>query len=241
MTTAGEATDTLIEAGHILEHQGHGDMTRGHLSVRLPDRDDLFLMKPHGAGFDEITFDNVLTIDLDGQVVAGKARRHSEVFIHTEIYRARADVRAVIHTHSTHAVALSATGRPLRALCQGAAAFAGALPVYSDTIDLIRTPEMGRGVARALGTNRAVLLKHHGLAMTGASLQEAVVLCVMLEEAARVQLLTEAAGTLAPEFPQEEIMHLRKKLLHPDQFAVNFAYLVRKATKSQSPAAVSSR
>jgi L-ribulose-5-phosphate 4-epimerase len=230
--TVEEATGTLIQAGQILEHQGQGDMTRGHVSARVPGRNDLFLMKPHSVGLDGITVDNVLTIDLDGQVVAGKSRRHSEVFIHSEIFRARADVRAVVHTHPTHLIALSATGRPLRALSQGGAIFAGALPVYSDTIDLIRTAELGSGVARALGAHRAVLLKNHGLVMTGASIQETVVLCVMLEEAARVQLIAEAAGALAPEFPQEDIMRLREKLLHPDQFAVNFAYLARKAARS---------
>jgi L-fuculose-phosphate aldolase len=237
MTSTEQATRTLIEAGQILEHQGQGDMTRGHLSIRHPAREDLFLMKPHGVGFDEVTFSNVLTIDLRGDVVEGDARRHSEVFIHSEIFRARSDVRAVIHTHPTHLVALSATGKPLRALCQGGAVFAGSLPVYTDTIDLIRTQEMGQGVARALGQYRAVLLKNHGLVMTGANLEEAVVLCIMIEEAARVQLLAEGAGTLAPEFPREDVFRLREKLLRPDQFIQNFAYLARKAAKSQSPAA----
>ena len=64
--------------------------------------------------------------------------------------------------------------------------FADGLPVYADTMDLIRTAEMGRGVAQALGPHRAVLLRCHGLAMTGRTLEEAVVLCVMLEEAARI-------------------------------------------------------
>jgi L-fuculose-phosphate aldolase len=73
--------------------------------------------------------------------------------------------------------------------------------------------------------------------MTGANLEEAVVLCIMIEEAARVQLLAEGAGTLAPEFPREDVFRLREKLLRPDQFIQNFAYLARKAAKSQSPAA----
>src|SRR5215472_301801 len=91
--------ETLIWAGKVLVGEGQDDFTRGHISARLPDDPARFLMKPHSVGLDEITMENILTIDLDGNVVAGTARRHSEVFIHSEIYKARPDVASVIHTH----------------------------------------------------------------------------------------------------------------------------------------------
>jgi L-ribulose-5-phosphate 4-epimerase len=229
--TIQEAKQKLIDAGLVLAHQGQGDMTRGHVSIRAPGEAGLFFMKPHSAGLDEITMDNILTINLDGKVVAGTARRHSEVYIHSEVYRARPNVHAVIHTHSTYSVALSCTGRPLRPISQGGAAFAGALPVYTGTIDLIRTPEMGRGVADALGPHTAVLLKNHGVVMTGRSLEEAVVLLMMLETAAHVQLMVEAAGEIAPEFPEEQIAKLRSNLMEERQFPTNFEYLVRCAKR----------
>ena len=97
----------LAIAGRVLAANGQGDFTRGHISVRLPGKKPLFLMKPHSVGLDEITAKNILTIDLTGKVVAGTARRHSEVFIHSEIYKARPDVGCVVHTHPPYAVALS--------------------------------------------------------------------------------------------------------------------------------------
>jgi L-ribulose-5-phosphate 4-epimerase len=229
--TIQEAKQKLIDAGLVLAHQGHGDMTRGHVSVRVPGETDLFFMKPHSIGLDEITMDNILTINLDGEMVAGTARRHSEVYIHSEVYRARPDVQAVIHTHSTYSVALSCTTRPLRPISQGGAAFAGALPVYTGTIDLIRTQEMGRSVADALGPHAAVLLKSHGVVMTGRNLEEAVVLLIMLETAAHVQLMVEAAGEIAPEFPEEQIARLKSNMMEERQFPVNFEYLVRCAKR----------
>ena len=66
MSEIAAARRKLIEAGRILEHQGHGDMTRGHVSVRVPGRPEHFFMKPHSVGFGEITEANVLTIDLAG-------------------------------------------------------------------------------------------------------------------------------------------------------------------------------
>src|SRR5499427_6341145 len=91
--------EQLIRAGKGLVAEGQDDFTRGHISFRLPDDPSLFFMKAHSIGLDEITMQNILTIDLEGNVVAGTARRHSEVYIHSEIFKARPDINCVIHTH----------------------------------------------------------------------------------------------------------------------------------------------
>jgi L-fuculose-phosphate aldolase len=229
--THDEIKQQLIWAGKVLVAGGQDDFTRGHISFRLPDAPALFFMKPHSVGLDEITTENILTIDLDGKVVAGTARRHSEVYIHSEIFKVRPDVHCVIHSHPPYCVALSASGRPMRCYSQPAALFYEALGTYTDTINLIRTPEMGAGVAKALGPHRAVLLKNHGVVATGASIAEAVVGLIMLENAAQVQMIAEAAGDLAPEFSRADIEKLKFDLSRLDQFAVNFDYLVRRVRR----------
>jgi L-fuculose-phosphate aldolase len=223
--------ERLIVAGKVLVAEGQDDFTRGHISFRLPDDPGRFFMKAHSLGLDEITQQNILTIDLDGKVVAGKARRHSEVFIHSEVFKARADVNCVIHTHPIHAVALSATGRALKCYGQPGALFYEALGVYSDSINLIRTPAMGAGVARALGAGRGVLLKNHGVVVTGATVEEAVIGVIMLENGAMTQLLTEAAGDPAPEFPRADIEKLKADISQSEQFKINFDYLARRVKR----------
>ena len=222
----------LIVAGKVLVAQGQDDFTRGHISFRLPDHPSLFFMKAHSLGLDEITPQNILTIDLDGKVVAGTARRHSEVFIHSEIFKARADVNCVIHSHPTYSIALSSTGRPLKCYSQPGALFYEALGTYADTINLIRSPAMGEGVARALGEGRAVLLKNHGVVVTGSSIAEAVIGTIMLENGAMVQLLAEAAGEVAPEFPRDDIEKLKHDISRPEQFQINFDYLARRVARA---------
>jgi L-fuculose-phosphate aldolase len=224
--------EKLIVGGKILAASGQGDFTRGHISVRLPGKGgkpgDLFLMKPHSVGLDEITPNNILTIGLDGEVVAGKARRHSEVYIHSEIYKARADVGCVIHSHPPYAVALSGSGRPLRALSQPGALFHKATGLYTETMFLIRSQELGAGVAKALGPHRAVLMKNHGIAVACATIEETVVSAISLENAAMIQMIAEAAGTQAPDFPDHDIEKLKAAISRPEQFVVNFDYLARK-------------
>ncbi|MGB6537447.1 MAG: class II aldolase/adducin family protein [Xanthobacteraceae bacterium] len=228
-----EIKQQLILAGKVLVAEGHDDFTRGHISMRLPDNPQLFFMKPHSVGLDEITLANILTIDLAGNVVAGLARRHSEVFIHSEILKARADINCVIHTHSPYAVALSSSGRPLRAYSQPGALFAGELGLYAGTIALIRSPAMGAGVAEALGRGRAVLLKNHGPVVVGRDIAEAVVGAIMLENAAMIQLAVEAAGDPAPEFPREDIVRLKSEIGQAEQFQINFDYLVRRVKRRE--------
>ncbi len=190
-------------------------------------------MKAHSLGLDEITPENLLTIDLDGKVVAGTSRRHSEVFIHSEIFRTRPDVNCVLHTHPTYATALSATEQPLRAYSQPSALFYDSLGVYTDTINLIRKPEMGAGVAKALGQNRGVLLKNHGIVVVGAAIEETVISAIMLENAAQVQLIVEASGAKGSEFPVDDIRQLQHDISRPDQFVVNFDYLARRIRRRQ--------
>ncbi len=221
----------LIVAGKVLVSQGQDDFTRGHISFRLPDDPGLFFMKAHSIGLDEITMQNILTIDLEGNVVAGTARRHSEVYIHSEIFKTRPDVNCVIHTHPTYSIALSATGRPLKCYSQPGAMFFEALGMYDDTINLIRSRAMGAGVAHALGAGRAVLLKNHGVVVTGATIDEAVIGTIMLENGAMVQLLAEAAGEVAPEFPRDDIEKLKHDISRPEQFAINFEYLARRVKR----------
>ena len=234
--THDEIKQKLILAGKVLVAEGQDDFTRGHISMRLPDNPSRFFMKPHSVGLDELTMENILTIDLEGNVVAGTSRRHSEVYIHSEIFKARPDVHSVIHTHPPYAVALSASGRPLRCYSQPGALFFEALGVYGDTMALIRTHAMGKGVATALGPYRAVLLKNHGVAVVGASLEEAVINVIMLENAAMVQMITEAAGDPAPEFPRADIEKLRQEISQPEQFVVNFDYLMRRVQRRESKA-----
>jgi L-fuculose-phosphate aldolase len=231
--TAEEARQKLIAGGRILDAEGQADLTRGHISVRVPGDPTRFFMKPHSYGFDEITLENIVVCNLEGEKVGGGGRRHSEVFIHSEIYKVRPDVTSVIHAHPTYAVALSATGRALQPISQPSVAFSDGLPYFTDTIDLIRSKDMGAGVARALGACKAVLMKNHGVAVVGATIEEATILTIMLDNACHIQLLAEAGGGIGEKFSPDVIKRLYGHITPAEQYAINFDYLDRKSQRAR--------
>ena len=89
------------------------------------------------------------------------------------------------------------------------------------------------GVARALGPHKVCLMKNHGVAIAGASIEESVIIGIMLENACRIQMLIEAAGSAAPEFPADDVQLLKDKIKRPEQMAVNFDYLRRKVKRQR--------
>jgi ribulose-5-phosphate 4-epimerase/fuculose-1-phosphate aldolase len=201
------------------------------VSIRVPGDPTHFYMKPHSFGFEEITPENIVLCNLDGEKISGGGRKHSEVYIHSEIFKARPDVMSVIHAHPTYAVAWSATGKPLQPISQPGIAFCDGVPYFTDTVDLIRSTDMGAGVARALGKHKAVLMRNHGVAVVGATIEEATVLTIWLDNAAQIQLLAEAAGGPGPTFDADSIQRLHDNVTRPEQFTINFEYLRRRAQR----------
>lgn len=217
----------LVAAGRILVDEGQGDTIFGHVTARYPDDPNRFLMKAAAIGLEEITVDNIITVDVEGEKVAGTMPRHLEVFIHTEIMRVRPDVHAVVHTHPLHATAFSSLGRPLLPVGHEGSFFCDGLPVFSETTDLIIDHARGRAVARSLGSHGALLLQNHGIVTAAATIEEAVVLALALERACSMQLLAEAAGGPKAVTPPEEAKAKKARLVRREPFLQVFDYLTR--------------
>jgi L-fuculose-phosphate aldolase len=122
--------------------------------------------------------------------------------LHSEVYKLRPDVRAVVHGHPPFATALSATDGRLEMLTHDSVLFVAGLGVFDDTPELITEPEQGAAVARALGQRRVVLLRNHGVLVAGESVPWAVLTAVTLERALRLQATASALGPLRPLSPQ---------------------------------------
>lgn len=220
--------EKLIHAGRVLVDEGQGDYVWGHISARLPDGSGRFLMKPGCIGLEELTADNIITVDIEGDKTAGDWPRHNEVYIHSEIMRARPDVNAVLHTHPEQAIAFSSLGKPLAAMSNDGTMFSAGVPVFSETTDLITDQPRGRAVANCLGSGNVVILRNHGIVTAGRSIEEAVFLAIKLERACRIQMLAEAAGGPKLFVKEEELKAKRTRTNRSDSQGNAFSYLVRR-------------
>jgi L-fuculose-phosphate aldolase len=122
--------------------------------------------------------------------------------MHLETYLARPEVGAVIHTHPEYSIALGATERGLELLSHDGLLFPDGVPVFDETTGLVTTPQEAKGVARALGGGRAVLLRNHGILVAGEDISWAVLAAITLERAARIQFIARTLGNPVP-IPRE--------------------------------------
>jgi L-fuculose-phosphate aldolase len=229
-----EVRDLVATSSRILALTGHADLIWGHSSARDPEGRGVW-MKSAEWGLDEVTPDRVHLIDPDGEVVSGDGPRHSEYPIHTEIMAARPDVGGVVHTHAPHAVALAASGQPLRPVSHAANYFVPPeVPRFTETADLVLTRELGRAVAGTLGPARAAFLVNHGIVAVGKTLQAATVAAVLLERACQQQLLTASAGGWPSWSPPGEALAKREHIYNERAVAAVWDYLVRQLPRSAS-------
>src|SRR5262249_49927114 len=217
----------LARACRILEMEGHGDMTLGHLSLRDPQARG-FWLKRNRIGLGEVlgAADFVL-VDWDGRQLAGSGGRHSEWPIHSEILLRRPDSQVVAHTHPFHACVFSASLDPLLPFTLDADYFIE-VPRHEADVALITTKEEGAALAHSLGDAPAVLMGNHGVTFCGASVPQAACVGLFLEKACKAQLAGQSAGFRAslPERAVREKRH--RQIMTPVHWEHSWNYFCRK-------------
>lgn len=191
--------EELVLANHILAHHGIVDAF-GHVSVRHSRNANRYLLARHVAPA-LISVADILEYDLDSNQIGTKEQEeYSERFIHGEIYRARPDVMAVVHSHSPSIIPFSVSSVPLRPVFHMAAFVIEGVPVFDTrTVPgpkrvLVSSNEAGRLLAQTLGNHPAALILGHGTAVTGTMLRMAVGRSIYLEMSAKIQAEAIALG-----------------------------------------------
>lgn len=214
---SGTATDApnpaqiaeLVLANHILANEGVVD-AYGHVSVRDERNPNHFLLARHLPAA-VVTASDIIEYDLDTKPVRdSKTTGYSERFIHGEIYKARPDVKAVIHFHAADVLPFTVTSVPLRPMIHMAGFLPQHVPVFEIrdfggmTNMLVRTNELGSALAKTLGDKPVVLMRGHGAVVAGPSLHVTAGWAYYMIVNARAQLQAMAIGGdkvtyLAPE------------------------------------------
>lgn len=176
--------------------------TAGNVSQRVvidpssgPGPQDLFVIKPSGVSYDELTPEAMVVCDLDGQLIDGDRAPSSDTAAHAYVYQHMDEVGGVVHTHSTYACSWAALGEEVPCvLTMMADEFGGAIPI--GPLAIIGDDSIGKGIVETLrnSRSRAVLMQNHGPFTIGDSGHDAVKAAVMVEEVSKAAHLARAVG-----------------------------------------------
>jgi len=179
----------------------------GHITARDPEWTDHFWVNPLGIHFSQIKVSDLLLVNSQGQIVVGEGPLNRAAFaIHAALHEARPDIVAAAHTHSTYGKAWSALGRKLDPLSQDSCIFYEDHALFDDFTGVVLETDEGFRIGKALGQQKAVILKNHGILTAGPSVESAAWWYIALENACQAQLLAEAAGQ--PQSIRPEIAKL---------------------------------
>jgi L-fuculose-phosphate aldolase len=192
----------LVDLGYVIG-------TYGNVSARVPGG---LIITPSRVDYAALTPEDMVTVADDGAVRDGDRLPSSELDVHRQIYIARPDIQAVVHTHSLHATALSCRHDTIPVIVEEQSQVIGGEIRCTHYVPAGEHEALGRETARVLGASNAVLLANHGTVSCGRSLEEAFFASIVVERVARMRLFT-SSGDAVP-IPPEHVASERDRFLH---------------------------
>lgn len=199
-----QARVDLAAAYRLVDLFGWTDLLGTHISVRVPDAKDQFLINPYGFLFEEITASSLVKVDDEGNVLSETEYdvNPAGFVIHSAVHMALPEIACVLHTHTTAGTGVATQKQGLLPLTQHALAVI-ALTAYHDYEGIATDLDERERLVRDLGDNRVLVLRNHGLLTVGRTVAEAFVWMYRAERACRMQLAFQQSGAEAMEIPEE--------------------------------------
>jgi L-ribulose-5-phosphate 4-epimerase len=196
----------------------------GHPSVRIPGTDRVLIKPRHSVrirAMDRVSADDMIVIDLDGNLIEGQDGPPAERFIHTCIYRARPDVQAVVHTHQPMATIMAVAEEPILPILHVQAGLVERPVPLWPCAKLVTDVELGDDLARTMGDHSVCLMQGHGIASAAATVEDATIGAIHLEQLAEANFRVLAINRRPRVIPPEEIRQLTARGVGTD---VRWAY-----------------
>lgn len=188
----------LAAAYRLVDYFGWTELIYGHLTARVPGNDPHFLINPYGLNYDEVTASNLVKIDMEGNIV-GKSQypiNKAGFVIHSAIHMAESEIHKVVfHTHTRAGMAIAAIKDGLLPVSMTSTGFHDDVTYHDYEGPSLYLDERERLLAN-LGTRRAMVLRNHGLLVTGRTIPEGFLRLYRLERACQIQIDAAAAGDL---------------------------------------------
>lgn len=201
----------ILRIGRGMLQSGLVVGTWGNISARIPGT-DCFVITPSGMNYLTINETDLVVLNLEGQICEGMRKPSSEFHLHLAVYRARPDIQAVVHTHSIYASAHAVAGVAVPAGVEDLAMLVGGeVPVAGYALP--GSAQLADNAVQCMGDKMAVLLANHGMVGIGRTLDEAILVCQIVEKAAQINSIAVSLGPPAV-LAAEDVKILREKFLN---------------------------
>lgn len=187
-----EEKKELVEYGKKMSAEGLSSGTSGNLSIYLKE-EGVALITPSGIGYFDTTPEDIVVMDLEGNIIEGTRKPSSEWHLHTLFYKNKPEARAVVHTHSKFCTTLSTLRMPIKAV-HYVIADAGTNEVPCAPYRRYGTEELAKVAVESAKESNAVLLANHGIVVCGKNLKSAYGLAKGMEYVAEIQVTAMSVG-----------------------------------------------
>jgi len=225
----------LAAAYRLVAERGWDDLIYSHLSARVPNSDDHFLINPFGLYFEEITASSLVKINHRGEKVMDSPHpvNPSSFVVHYSVYRVRPDVGCAIHLHTPSTIAVGTQRHGLLPVTQNAIIFEGRI-AYHEYEGPAVTPDEIERLGADLGDKSVMLLRSHGCIVVGKNISEAFTMTHDLHRACETQIALLSAGLANIHHPSEESQELvRQKVAIPSAKFPEWPGLIRRLDRMQ--------
>jgi ribulose-5-phosphate 4-epimerase/fuculose-1-phosphate aldolase len=202
-----QARVDLAAVYRLLDRHGWGDVIFNHAAMRAPSNPRHFFIKRHELLYTEVTASNLVEVSMDDDLDERSGVNRPGFTLHSGVLRGRPDVQCSVHVHPEEGIALSGLKHGLRPLSQNAMRFYNRVG-YHEYEGITDGFDERERIVAALGKNRALIMRHHGITTVGASAREAFSLMKGFVSAARIQFMMEATGAELSEIPAETCEHV---------------------------------
>ena len=211
--------EQVLCAALELHRMGFNSGLSGNISARIDGEQQLLAITPTGKHYASLSINDILVIDQDGDTVEGELIPSSESLVHISIYKARLDIGCIIHAHPIYATAAAVANLAIPPIIdEMVISIGGSIQVAEYAFP--STQELADNAVTALANRNAVLLRNHGLVVTGNNMDRAVNNCELSERIAHVFLISHSLGR-ALELPEEIVQTEREIYSMQQQFNVD--------------------
>ena len=206
-----EIRKQVIEAGLAMMRTKMVVGTWGNISARVPN-EDYIAITPSGVDYDTIDIAGIVIMDMEGNIVDGRLKPSIEWHLHLAVYKNRADINAVVHTHSTCCTAMAIARKPIPAAAEDLVQIVGGDVRVSEYF-LPGTVELANSAVKALENRNGVILANHGCLAAGKNLKETLKIAEVMEKSARATIYANILGGVV-ELDQSDVDIMRNFYLN---------------------------